>query len=413
MPSDRPSTKNFLLAAGVVAHTLWTSVAPTIVYPLYARQWDLTPTVTAGVFAVYPLVVVATLILFGGLSDTLGSRRMMLYGVAASAMGVLVFGLASDVAMLFLGRVLMGIGVGLSAGPSAAALVEAAGPGGVRKASAATLIAQAFGFAAALLIGGALAQYAPYPTRLSFLVLFLLLVALLLGTWSLPRQNTGRPVAWRPRLPKIPRELRRPFWLAAFTVMTAYGNGALIGSLGAQIAHELVQSDNLLVNGTTLALFPVALGMAGLGARGLCAPAVILWGAGASVAGMGCMAAAVSRHELGFLAVATMGSGVGYALMVYGGLALLGAAVPEAVRGATTSAAFLLSYLFTGVLTFGLGRLATVLGTGTAVITGVLILAALCALVVLFTARPGGGVRRAAAAVTPTGTAAGQRTRAF
>jgi hypothetical protein len=37
---------SFWVSAAVVAHTLWTSAAPAMTYPLYAAQWGLTPTAT-------------------------------------------------------------------------------------------------------------------------------------------------------------------------------------------------------------------------------------------------------------------------------------------------------------------------------------------------------------------------------
>jgi len=93
-------------------------------YPLYAAQWHLTPAVTTSIFAVYPLLVVTTLIMFGDISDYIGRRTAMLLGLAASLIGVLLFAAAPNVHWLFVGRACMGIGVGLSASPSAAALVE-------------------------------------------------------------------------------------------------------------------------------------------------------------------------------------------------------------------------------------------------------------------------------------------------
>ncbi|WP_028221370.1 hypothetical protein [Paraburkholderia oxyphila] len=57
---------SFWVSAGVVAHTLWTSAAPAMTYRLYASEWHLTPTTTAEIFAIYPVVVVSVLILFGG-----------------------------------------------------------------------------------------------------------------------------------------------------------------------------------------------------------------------------------------------------------------------------------------------------------------------------------------------------------
>ena len=63
---------SFWVAASVVMHTLWTSAAPAMTYPLYASEWHLTPTVTTAIFAVYPLVVVTVLIFFGDISDYIG-----------------------------------------------------------------------------------------------------------------------------------------------------------------------------------------------------------------------------------------------------------------------------------------------------------------------------------------------------
>ena len=159
------------VSAGVVAHVLWTSAAPAMAYRLYAQEWQLSHTVTAGIFAIYPVVVVAVLIGFGDISDHIGRRPTMLVGLAASLAGSLLFALAPGVLWLFAGRALMGVGVGLTAGPATAAVVEFAGVGAPQRAARITTVAQAAGFAGALLVGGALTQYAPWPTRLSFWLL--------------------------------------------------------------------------------------------------------------------------------------------------------------------------------------------------------------------------------------------------
>jgi MFS family permease len=154
---------SFWVAAGVVAHTLWTSAAPAMTYPLFAAQWHLTHTVTTAIFAIYPIVVAAVLIGFGDVSDHVGRRIAILWGLAASLIGTLLFALAPDVLWLFAGRAFMGIGVGLTAGASTAAMVEFSSHGAAKRAATITTAAQAFGSAAALLLGGALIQYAPLP----------------------------------------------------------------------------------------------------------------------------------------------------------------------------------------------------------------------------------------------------------
>jgi MFS family permease len=108
---------SLLVSAGVVSHTLWTSAAPALTHGLYAQEWHLTHTVTAGIFAIYPIGVVVTLVDFGGISDQIGRRATMLAGLFASLAGALLFAVAPDMWWVFAGRALMGIGVGLAASP--------------------------------------------------------------------------------------------------------------------------------------------------------------------------------------------------------------------------------------------------------------------------------------------------------
>ncbi len=255
---------SFWVSAGVVAHTLWTSAAPAMAYQLYAEEWRLTHTVTTGIFAIYPVVVVTILILFGDISDHIGRRTTMLLGLGASLAGVFLFAVAPSVLWLFAGRAFMGVGVGLTAGPSTAAVLEFSAEGQAKRAASITAAAQAFGLAAALLLGGGLTQYAPWPTHLSFWVLFALIALLFTATWFLPRHVSGHAASrWRPQLPSLPSGLRPAFALASIAVTTAYAHGVLILSLGGQVARDLVGSPNALVNGTALSLFAITFGVLG------------------------------------------------------------------------------------------------------------------------------------------------------
>ncbi|MEH2474240.1 MFS family permease [Nitrobacteraceae bacterium AZCC 2299] len=157
----------------------------------------------------------------------------MLLGLAASLIGVLLFAVAPSVPWLFAGRIWMGMGVGLSASPATAAVVEFSLAGQLHRANFITAAAQAVGFGSATLIGGALIQYAPFPTRLNFWVLFAYIALLLVGTWLMPRQSSvltsGR---WSPRLPFVPAGIRTVFAASAATAAAGYTIGSLILSLG-------------------------------------------------------------------------------------------------------------------------------------------------------------------------------------
>lgn len=54
---------------------------PCIDIPLYAAEWGLTTFATTAIFAIYPVFVVLTLVIFGNVSDFIGRRETMLLGL--------------------------------------------------------------------------------------------------------------------------------------------------------------------------------------------------------------------------------------------------------------------------------------------------------------------------------------------
>ncbi len=382
------------VSAGVVAHTLWTSAAPAMAYRLYAQEWHLSHTVTAGIFAIYPIVVVAVLTGFGDVSDHIGRRAAMLTGLGASLAGTLLFAVAPSVIWLFLARALMGIGVGLTAGPSTAAVVEFATGSLTKRAALITTVAQAGGFAAALLLGGALVQYAPWPTRLSFWVLAALLALLFAAAWFLPRRTgEARGGRWRPRAPFIPRNVRAAFILASLAMMTAYAHGVLVLSLGGQVAHDLVDTPNAFVGGAVLSLFAIMSGATGIVGRSLPVRIAMIAGALVSATGMALLALAVARDDLLVFLLATSTAGAGYSLLFLSGLEVINAAAPADRRGGILSAVYLLSYLSMGATAVVLGAVATASSLGLAVDLGAGVIAVL-SLATLLLAASGRGLAR-------------------
>ncbi len=378
---------SFLTAAAVVAHTIWTSAAPALSYPLYANQWHLTTFATTGIFAIYPVFVVLVLVVFGNLSDHIGRREAMLIGLGFSAFGSLLFAVAQGVELVFVGRAMMGVGVGLSAGPSAAAVVEFSPTHRASQAGSATAAAQGIGMMAAALIGGALIQYAPFPLRLNFAVLTAVLIALFCLTWRLPnytvRHAAGR---WKPRLPSIPNGIFAAFVAATTAVTASYVLGAMTLSLGAQVARDVVASSNALVNGCTIALFAAASTIATLPGRRMPASRVILVGSGLAIASSALLALAAVTHSLALYAAAQTGAGGAYSLLLLGGLSLINSHTPVTHRGATLSALFLVAYLAQAVAALSLGQIATRADLDVAVDTGVAVIALLATMVLLLDA---------------------------
>ena len=369
---------SFWVAAAVVLHTLWTSAAPTVTYPLYAAQWHLSTFTTTAIFAVYPIVLVGLLVVLGDLSDYIGRRATILIGLSASLLGVLLFALAPNVAWIFVGRAFMGVGVALTAGPAAAAMVDFSAPGQAGRASSIATAATAAGLALASIVGGALIQYAPFPTHLNFWVLALVIAILLAAAWFLPRHSVqGAKGKWTPRLPSIPPGLGKIFTASAFAVATSYGFGALYLSLGAQIARDLIGSTNALVSGSSFVLFAVVLGTVAILAKAISAPINIAMGGITSAISLGLLMLAAEQHALPVYLIATTLAGAGYALLFLGGLTLISQNAPTAHRGASISAVYLIAYLLQGVVALTLGFIATASGLQTAIDIGAPALASL------------------------------------
>ena len=114
----------FATAALTAALALWTSGAPSVVYPVYGRIWHVPPALTTVVFGIYPLTLLVVLGLFGGISDRIGRRAAIVLGLSLMAAGTLVFALAPSIGVLLVGRVLTGAGVGFAHSPATAALAE-------------------------------------------------------------------------------------------------------------------------------------------------------------------------------------------------------------------------------------------------------------------------------------------------
>jgi predicted MFS family arabinose efflux permease len=369
---------SFWTAALVAGIALWASGAPSVAYPLYAAEWNLTPAVTTAIFAVYPVVLIPVLVIFGNLSDYIGRRSAIMLGLAALAIGSAVLGLAPDLAWVFIGRAFMGVGVGLSLSPATAAMIEFGGESRSHRASSTTTAATATGLALATIIGGALVQYAPLPLYLSFWVLFAATVVVGVLSWFFPRHSPDEALGpWRPRSLAVPAGARREFVAGALAVAAAYSMGAVFLALGAQIARQLIQSDNAFVDGAVLSISAVVIGVVAIASRRLAPRVALLAGPVALFLGLGTLVASGVTHALSLFIVASLFSGAGYSLLFSGGLGLVASTAPVHHRGAVISAAYVIGYSFQAVSALGLGALATQAGLLTALEIGTPLLVAI------------------------------------
>jgi len=347
-------------------------------YPLYASEWGLTHTATTAIFAVFPIVVVAVLLFSGGISDYIGRRSTILIGLSSSLLGAALFAIAPSVLWVFVGRAFIGLGVGLCAGPAAAALLEFSAAGQETRASSINTVAQAVGIVLATIVGGALIQYAPYPTHLNFWVLLIVLAILFAFAWFLPRPVSNQALGrWHPKLPSVPRGIRKIFAVSAIAAGSGYAIGGLMMSLGAQIARDLVGSDNVLVNGVAIALFALAAGLVAIPGKRLTPRAAITVGGISSIVGTALLALSTARRALPIFVAAATAGGIGFSLMYLGGLSLINASAPADRRGGVLSVLYSVAFATQAIIVLLLGATATTWGLGLAVDLGAVAIAVL------------------------------------
>ncbi|NUT93056.1 MAG: MFS transporter, partial [Saccharothrix sp.] len=209
---SRPVTSRrtaFRIVAAAFAVTMSGTTLPTPLYPLYQRVMGFSTLTTTVVFAAYAVGVLAALLLVGRASDVIGRRRTLLPGLACAASSAILFLVADDLGVLVAARLLSGLSAGIFTGTATATLVDFDDRG---RATLVAAVANMGGLGAGPLVSGLLAQYAPAPLRLPFLLHLLLLVAVGVGIRVIPEPVTARsPRELRITRPAVPASMRTTF----------------------------------------------------------------------------------------------------------------------------------------------------------------------------------------------------------
>jgi MFS family permease len=166
-------------------------------------------------------------------------------GLVTACAGLLLFAFAQGEAWLFAARAVQGLAVAMVSGPATAALVELDPDGNRRRAALGAGLAQTLGSAVGPIFAGSLAEFAPYPLRLSYLVVLVLTVAAAIVVLRLPERAQGVREPWRPQWPRVPPEIRRPFVRVALTGGVGWAAISLYLSIVPSYASSLLHTHAL------------------------------------------------------------------------------------------------------------------------------------------------------------------------
>ncbi|HEV7654395.1 MAG TPA: MFS transporter [Mycobacteriales bacterium] len=362
--------------ASIISVAFAGSVVVTPLYSLYQQKFGFSEITLTLVYAVYVVGNVIALLLLGQVSDQIGRKRVAMPALVLAALSALLFLLATGTTFLFLARLLIGLAVGVASGTGTAWLADEFGPANRSTATVSAAAANLGGIALGPLLGGLLAEYAPWPLELPFIVYIAILavVAIALSPVSGSRPAgvaSVKDVRVRPRV-GVPRELYGAFAAPAVTGFVTFALGGLYFALIPGVVIRDLHNTNLAVGGAVVSeLAAIAAAVIVLGRR--LSPAVAMTsGLVLLLPAVGLVVAAQAAGSMVLLLIATAVGGVTMALGYRGSLQVVNEIAPDDRRAEVTSSYFIACFVGNSVPVIGLGVLSTLTQplTGTIVFAG-------------------------------------------
>jgi MFS family permease len=365
-----------VFAIGMVGTTL-----PTPLYGLYRQELGFSEFVVTVVYAVYAVGVITVLLLAGTFSDEAGRRPVLLCALGLSAASALCFLFEGGLPVLLIGRLLSGFSAGLLSGAATVTVMEVASARNARAAGFAATAANMGGLGCGPLLAGLLAQFAPAPLHLVFVVDLCLLAVACLLLWRLPETvaERHRP-GFRPQGLAVPAEVRGVFAPAA---LAGFAGFALLGLFTAVAPGFMAQTlgvHNLAVEGAVVfSVFIASVAGQALTDR-IGARRALPGGSFVLVSGLLLVAASLWWESTPALVVGALCGGLGQGLSFRAAVAVVGSAAPAEHRGGTVSSFFVICYLGISLPVVGVGALSLATGLRDAglVFTACVVLLAVC-----------------------------------
>ncbi|RSS81781.1 MFS transporter [Streptomyces sp. WAC06614] len=379
----------FWVVGAVLVLLMLSSSVPSALYVLYQQRWDLSSGAVTVVFAVYAVTVLAGLLLFGSLSDTLGRRPVLGASLVLAMVSMALFAGAQGLILLLAARAVQGLAVGLATGAMGAALLELSPRSRPALGAQVNSAGPTVGIGLGGLGAGLLVQYAPAPTALSYLLLVGAFAVALVGVVRMRESAPGAGGRWKvaPHRIRVPAPVRRRFAVLVLTIVAVWSVGGFYLSLGPHLALSLLRSTNYLVGGATVALLAGAATTAQL-LLGRTPPLrTALLGLTGLIAGLGLVLLSLGLRSAPVFLGATAVLGAGWGAAFLGSFRALSALATPEHRGELTAAVYVFAYLAMSVPAVLAGVLTGVHGLHRTSVGFMAAVAAVCAVALLVTLR--------------------------
>jgi predicted MFS family arabinose efflux permease len=354
-------SRSISLLAYVFVITMLGTTLPTPLYPDYQHRFGFGQLTETVVFAIYAVGVLATLVLFGQVSDVVGRRPMLFVSIVAAAVSTAVFILADGVrghtgiGLLMAGRVLSGLSAGVMTGTATAAIRDAAGPGRGPFAGLVAAMAQITGLGLGPLVGALLLETIDDPLRLIYAIYLAALVVAAGAIGALPetvhrvRDPNDRLITpLQPRAVLAQANVLGLVGFAGFAVLGLFT--AVTPSFLDRLGQHAPISTGLVVFSVFAASALAQLATVRLGLRTTLVVGVATLSVGAAIVGAG-----LRLPSIPVLVAGGLVAGAGQGISFHAALSQATASSQPTERGAAASSFFVICYLGISLPVIGLG----------------------------------------------------------
>jgi len=367
-----------------VAFGLSTLVTP--LYLIYQQEFGFSQIALTLIYASYALGNIASLLLFGRVSDCIGRRLTALPALAVLIVATLFFLFAKGVSALYIARILSGLGIGVVSGTANAWLADLVGKRHKTLAATIGTSTNFLGLGLAALMTGLLAEYAPLPLQLPFIVYLVILcamAALILFTKETVRPSDASLLVIRPKL-SLPSEVRARFVAPG---ITGFGLMALVGFYAALMPTILSHDLDIKSHAVAGALFfelATVVTVVIVATQTLASRPAMLLSLALMIPATAAVVIAQVSASLWFMLVATAAVAASAGLGYRGSLQVVNQIAPENKRAAVVSTYFVCCFTGNALPVVGVGALSSLTNTTVADLAFACMIAAFAVVAVIF-----------------------------
>ncbi|WP_134741796.1 MFS transporter [Nocardioides sp. 503] len=348
---SRTSSPGFALVVAAVVAMMAGASAPSPFYPVLQQQLGFSAAAMTGIFAVYAVALLVTLLLTGSISDHLGRRPVVSAGFVVLAVSMVAFWHADSVGVLVAARIAQGAATGLLVSSLSATVVDL--EPAHRPGSAATLnsISPLVGLAAGALVAGAILDWTSSALTDVFSTLTVVYLVVAAAVWLLPETSPRHDGVLRSLVPRVgvPQAARAPFLRSAPALFAGWASGGLYLSLGAPLVATELGGDRHVEQGLVVTTLAGVGALACFVGRHQTSRRLTITGTTSLAVGTALTLLALALGSFwGFIAAAVV-AGTGFGLTFMGIMRSITPAAAPHERGELFASVFVVCYLAFGV----------------------------------------------------------------